>query len=132
MVKDMDMLKVKERLDSLDMENVSSEQLNNIINTLSGKEMEQEINKRQQKIDEANTIRIQSETKIASYRESYSEIMKELQSMGVDPKNINNELMNLCKEIVDLTVEIDANMPDIESIKNILKSGNTQNNDVAF
>jgi uncharacterized coiled-coil DUF342 family protein len=128
----MEMLKVKDRLDNLDMENITNEQLNSIINTLSGKEMEQEISKRQQRIDEANTIRIQSETKITSYRESYSEIIKELQTLGVDPKNINNELINLCKEIVDLTVEIDSNMPDIESIKRILNSGNAQNNDVAF
>lgn len=128
----MEMNNIKNYLDNLDMNNTSKEQLNKIINSLSGKEIEAEISKRQQKIEEANTIRIQSETKIASYKESYEEILKELKSIGVNPKNINEELLNLCKEIVDITVEMDKCMPDIDAIKKLQQGNNTQKTDVGF
>lgn len=128
----MEMNKIKTALDNLDMNNASPEQLNKVIESLSGKEMEFEINKRQQKIEEANTIRIQSETKIAGYRESYEDILKELRAIGVDPKNINLELLNLCKDIVQITTEMDKSMPDIESIKRALQASNTPKNDVGF
>ena len=128
----MELNKIKTALDNLDTNNASPEMLNKIIESLSGKEMELEINKRQQKIEEANTIRIQSETKIAGYRESYEDILKELRAMGVDPKNINLELLNLCKDIVQITIEMDESMPDIESVKRIQKTGNPQTNDVGF
>ena len=128
----MNMKKINESLNTLTIENTTPEQLSKIIDTLSGKEMELEINKRQQKIDEANTLRIQSETKIAGYRESYSEIIKELQSMEIDPKNINLELLNLCKEIAQITAEIDDLMPDIEKIKEIQNPTQNIPNDVGF
>ena len=128
----MEMNKIKTALDNLDMNNTSPEQLNKVIESLSGKEMEFEINKRQQKIEEANTIRIQSETKIAGYRESYEEILKELRAIGVDPKNINLELLNLCKDIVQITIEMDKSMPDIEAIKKAQQASNAQKNDVGF
>lgn len=123
---------IKSTLDNLDINTVSSEQLNRIIDALSGREMEMEINKRQQQIEEANTIKIQSETKIAAYRENYSEIIKEFRAMNVDPNNINSELLNLCKDLVQTTVEMDKYMPDIESIKRMLNSNNTNNNNFNF
>lgn len=115
---------IKSTLDNLDANTVSQEQLNRIIDALSGKEMEMEIHKRQQQIEEVNTIKIQSETKIAGYKEDYREILNEFKAMNVDPKNIKAELLNLCKEIVDTTVEMDKFMPDINTIKKI-QSGNT-------
>ena len=125
---------IKSTLDNIDINTVSSEQLNQIIDTLSGREMEFEINKRQQQIEEANTIKIQSETKIAGYRENYSEILKEFRAMNIDPNNIKSELLNLCKELVQITVEMDKFMPDIEAIKRIQNSNNANanNNDFNF
>lgn len=120
---------IKTTLDNLDINTVSSEQLNNIISALSGREMEMEINKRQQRIEEANTIKIQSETKIAAYRDNYSEIIKEFRAMNIDPSNINSELFKLCNELVQTTIEMDKHMPDIESIKRMLNSNNSNNND---
>ena len=121
---------IKSTLDNLDKNTVSSEQLNQIIDNLSGKEMEFEIKRRQQQIEEANTIKIQSETKIATYRNDYAAIVKEFKAMNIDPNNIKEELVNLCKELVQITVDMDKYMPDIDSIKKLLNSnnGNTVNN----
>ena len=46
----MNMKKINESWNTLTIENTTPEQLSKIIDTLSGKEMELEINKRQQKI----------------------------------------------------------------------------------
>ena len=50
--------------------------------------------------------------------------------MNIDPNNIKEELVNLCKELVQITVDMDKYMPDIDSIKKLLNSnnGNTVNN----
>lgn len=128
----MNINNIKSTLDNLDINTISPEQLNQIVNTLSGREMELEINRIQQRIEEANSIKMQSEGKIAAYRDNYTEILNEFRTMNVDPKNTKSELLNLCKDLVQTTVEIDKNMPDIESIKRMLSSNNTNTNSSNF
>lgn len=118
---------IKNALDNLSAENPNPEQINKIVNALTSNEVKEHIKKTQNNIDEANTIRIQSETKIASYRESYEDILNELKSMGVNPKNINLELLNLCKEITDIVVQLEDLTPNIEQIKQQMSAMNQSN-----
>ena len=129
----MNMNNIKMTLDNLTIENATPEMINQIVNTLTCAETQQEIKRTQNNLDEANTIRIQSETKIASYRESYSEIIKELKAMGVNPENINLELLNICKEIVDISIKLQDLTPNIEQIKQQMHNLNqNQGNNVGF
>lgn len=129
----MNITNIKTTLDNLTVENATPEVINQIVNALTGPQVQQEIKKTQNNLDEGNTIRIQSETKIASYRESYGEIIKELKAMGINPENTNLELLNVCKEIVDISLKLKELTPDIDAIKRQMHNLNqNQGNDVGF
>lgn len=127
----MNMNNIKNALDNLTVETATQEQINKLVNALTGREVQEQIKKTQNDLDEGNTINIQSETKLASYRESYAEIIKELKAMGINPENINAELFNICKEIVDISVKLQELTPNIEQIKQQMSSLNQNQRDNA-
>lgn len=127
----MNMNNIKNALDNLSVETATQEQINKIVNALTGREIQEQIKKTQNDLDEGNTINIQSETKLASYRESYAEIIKELKAMGINPENINAELFNICKEIVDILVKLQELTPNIEQIKQQMSNLNQNQRDNA-
>lgn len=118
----MNLEKIKTTLDTMVDGEIVPATLNQVIGQLAGEEMGDIINNIKQKVNETNTLSIQAQTQIEAQKVNYGKIIQELRSIGVEPKNLDNELFELCNEIVDITLKMENTMPDIENIKLMLNN----------
>lgn len=65
----------------------------------------------EKKVKQAETVKIQAETKIVTLREQYQKVEKELMDMGVNPKEAEKEVETLNQEIENMFTEILALLP---------------------
>ena len=126
----MNLEKIKMTLDTMVDGEIAPATLNQVIGQLAGEEMGDIINNIKQKVNETNTLSIQAQTQIEAQKVNYGKIIQELRSIGVEPKSLDNELFELCNEIVDITLKMENTMPDIENIKLMLNNNANNTKDV--
>ena len=126
----MNLEKIKTTLDTMVDGEIVPATLNQVIGQLAGEEMGDIINNIKQKVNETNTLSIQAQTQIEAQKVNYGKIIQELRSIGVEPKSLDNELFELCNEIVDITLKMENTMPDIENIKLMLNNNANNTKDV--
>ena len=126
----MNLEKIKMTLDTMVDGELVPATLNQVIGQLAGEEMGDIINNIKQKVNETNTLSIQAQTQIEAQKVNYGKIIQELRSIGVEPKSLDNELFELCNEIVDITLKMKNTMPDIENIKLMLNNNANNTKDV--
>ena len=126
----MNLEKIKMTLDTMVDGEIVPATLNQVIGQLAGEEMGDIINNIKQKVNETNTLSIQAQTQIEAQKVNYGKIIQELRSIGVEPKSLDNELFELCNEIVDITLKMENTMPDIENIKLMLNNNANNTKDV--
>ncbi|MBU5437640.1 hypothetical protein KQI42_06455 [Tissierella sp. MSJ-40] len=72
---------------------------------------EKELNILKDNLEKAKSLKYRAEARLDQLNQQQEEIIKELNSLGVNPEDLEKEIENLTKEIDDLFKEANALLP---------------------
>ena len=72
---------------------------------------EKELNVLKDNLEKAKSLKYRAEARLDQLNQQQEEIIKELNSLGVNPEDLEKEIENLTKEIDDLFKEANALLP---------------------
>ncbi len=72
---------------------------------------EKELNKLKDNLEKAKNLKYKAEARLEQLNNQQAEIIKELNSLGVDPENLDKEIEKLTSEINELFQKANALLP---------------------
>lgn len=84
---------------------------------MANNDYEKTINQIKENLDKAKNLRIRAEARMEQLNNQKQELMKELESLGVQPEDLDNEISRLKDEIEELIEKANEMLP-MDMIKN--------------